>query len=501
MRRLLSAVLLALTLALPAHAQFGYPFGPQSSAPSGNKPILNAQDFGAKCDGVAGSGTDDTAAIQAAITASANGSRLIIPNTGKQCIVGQLLLPSNTDLEVNAYLFLKPGNFQAVLEMQANVSNIYVHGTGTLDGNRTNQTGTSSGFQGLPGTNTNVTLTGLTIVHIKNFPVSINQTNGAWVSYVTISDAGNAPGFAVNCNSCWADHLRITNVFGDYGWAFYGGVTNSGITNSDISGSGAGGIVVLNDSGQAAICADILIENNLVHGNVSSGIEVSSGPVGGNGDNQRITIVGNRAYGDNTGNGTGHAEILLPAVSVSNVMGNTIGPGGNGSNGISGIALSAFSNTLLISGNTIFNMGVGGTNGVGISLGSSPQVVIANNNCFDNQGTMTMAFCLNGNWGANSSAMNNNLGPTIGVADNSVPLSTTVIAESPRFAKPFTVYPTVVVVPVPFASLPTCSATYKGGAAMITDASTTTPAWFAIAVGGGTTVVGVRCNGVNWLYG
>lgn len=497
MRRLISAVLCGMLLALPAHAQFGYPFGPNASAPAANKPVWNARDYGVQCDG----STDDTTAAQAAITAASGKAVLVFPKTGSNCIVGQLSVPSNSILQIDASFFLKAGNNQTILYVVSNFVNVDIHGTGTLDGNQANQTGTSGGIQVLPGAGTNFSAAGLTITDVKNWPVNITGITYARLSYLTLTNSGNSPEFAVGCNSCFADHLHIDHINSDYGFAFYGGVFNSGISFSEVENSGAGGIVVLNDSGQAAINHDIMIQGNTVHGNVSTGIESASGPVGGNGNNTSITIVGNRVFNNNTGNGTGHADISLTAVSISNVMGNTIGPSGNGSNGITGIGLSAFTNTVLITGNTIFNEGVGGTNGVGISLGAAPQVVIAGNNIFDNNqaGSLTMAFALNGTWGANSTGMNNNMGPTIGTSDNSTRVATTTIAESPRFGLPFEAYPGLRTAPVALASLPTCAANYSGTNAAISD-SLAAPTYAATAVGGGTIKAHVFCNATAWIY-
>jgi hypothetical protein len=47
------------------------------------------------------------------------------------------------------------------------------------------------------------------------------------------------------------------------------------------------------------------------------------------------------------------------------------------------------------------------------------------------------------------------------------------------------------------SGLPACGATYKGGLATVSDASS--PTWNATLTGGGSTIATAFCNGTNWV--
>lgn len=398
--------------------------------------------------GAIGNGTaNDTSAIQAAINASAGKAVVVLP-AGYTFMVSGLTLPSNTQIEINGTLDLIADSSaeSSVLTIDANANNVVIEGTGTINGNKASQTGTgtSAGITTATASGTNIWVRGITITNVLNWPINLTGVDGAWLSYVTATNSGNSVEFAVGAHNVWADHLNVSGI-NDEDFAFYGGVYDGGISNSDLSGATAGsGISILNDSSQPAPVHDIVVANNIVHGNSLSGIEVNEG-TGGGGANYNITIIGNRVYGNNTSNGAATGDIDLGVAQTSSAVGNTLGPSGTGTVGMNGIEIGSASNTLTISGNTIFNEGTGSTNGVGIQDGGAANVLIDGNHIYDNQATKTMAFAINGTAGADTSLVGNWLGPTIGTPDNLTTASDTVVMEAPAIGGAPTVSPGMVV--------------------------------------------------------
>jgi hypothetical protein len=73
------------------------------------------------------------------------GGNLVIPAQGAACVVSGLTIPSNSHVTINAYLLLGPnsntsGSTNSILTVN-NANNVIIDGSGTLDGNRSNQDG------------------------------------------------------------------------------------------------------------------------------------------------------------------------------------------------------------------------------------------------------------------------------------------------------------------------------------------------------------------------
>jgi hypothetical protein len=302
------------------------------------------------CDG----STDNTAVIQSMIDESVGGN-LVIPAQGAACVVSGLTIPSNSHVTINAYLLLGPnsntsGSTNSILTVN-NANNVIIDGSGTLDGNRSNQDGSccSAGINAANGTN--LSIQGLTVQNVKNWPVNIVEWNGAQMSNLTLLNSGNSVEFAAETTNCSASGLRISGI-NDEGFAFYGGVSNCSLSNSVISNSSASGVSVLNDSAQSAPSNNITIENIESFDNALSGVEVNTG-IGGVGSSSNITITGSRLHGNggtpiNNATGTNVMESnnttsggSQPLTTISGNIDGVVS-NGNGSYSINGWACTLF---------------------------------------------------------------------------------------------------------------------------------------------------------------
>jgi hypothetical protein len=361
--------------------------------------LINVLDYGAKGDGT----TDDTSAIQAALTAGGGKYPVWIPNTGSNYIIsGTFSLPSNTHLIIAGTLFLANG---ANCNMFSTTGGNYflIEGGGTLNGNRANQGPNTGGGQfsgGIQFINANnITIRDLTINEFYNWPVNIATCNVVVLDNLNISGSNSSVEFAAQSFNCWASRLRINNI-NDEAFAFYGGCYNCGIVNSIITGGTADGISVLNDNAQKQLCHHILISGNVVTGAGISGISIAQGS-GGVGNHHDIIIADNLLYGNNQTNNNSRGGIFNQYGDRVSMLGNTIHSDGVGTNSSFGVYLGPGTSYNKLIGNTIYNEGQGGTStGTGIYNDSAAHSLIVGNHIYDNQGTPTQVRAIGGNAGA-----------------------------------------------------------------------------------------------------
>jgi hypothetical protein len=148
--------------------------------------------------------TDNTAALQAAITAAAGHGAITVPGAASNYIVGHVTLLSNTHLiiETGATLFLKNNTNTDMFDIGANTNNLLIELYGTIDGNASGQTG--AGLGGGIGVTTNMPCSNIyirgddqgVITNCKNWPINIASCTNGEVSGLTMSNSGNSPGFA-----------------------------------------------------------------------------------------------------------------------------------------------------------------------------------------------------------------------------------------------------------------------------------------------------------------
>ena len=138
--------------------------------------------------------TDNTAQIQAAITAAAGKAALVIPANVNNYIIGKLTIPSNTHLIIaqGATLFQKAAAGGTMLGLVVNVNNVLIDLYGTINGNAAAQTtGGCGGIGGGPCSDVYVrgNRQGL-ITNTKHWSVNINSCTNGEVSGLTMTNGG-----------------------------------------------------------------------------------------------------------------------------------------------------------------------------------------------------------------------------------------------------------------------------------------------------------------------
>ena len=178
-----------------------------------------------------------------------------------------------------------------ILQIKNNSSNVTIQGSGTIDGNYqwpASWFGTQfPNFCCLGGvvaggpilgdyqTNiSNVTISGIKIINIPQWPISIDGTDGVTLKDLTIHGGGNSVQFAHGTKNAHAYNLHIDHIR-DMGFAFYNNISNSSISDSTVTDTLGAGIAVFTDQAGGVTDTmhngpshDITIENNTVFKNL-----------------------------------------------------------------------------------------------------------------------------------------------------------------------------------------------------------------------------------------
>jgi len=390
-RRLLSSVLL-LTAAGGAHAVC------PSTLPTVTAPV---------CDGTA----DDTAALQSIIhAASLNGAPAVIPVTPNGCrVTAPLEVCSNTTVIQRGLLQAKTswsqaGNPFGLYNLADGATDVRIEGGGIIDGRNVS---TSSGITAGDATLGNypvstpnaqrVTIHGMTIVNMGQWPIRIDGTDNLRIDGVTARDSVYGIEVGHDTKNATLTNLRVSGIDGGC-IVLYRGVTESTVSNSLVSDCGGVGINVLSDrfTGYPAshVNQNITIDGNIAR-NAWVGIQVGSSSTGTIATGVNISANQthhNRYYGigaipcDNcqiTSNMThhnGNAEApYQPGIMVSN------------------------SRQVKVAANTIYNEGQGTTTGVGIvileaasGLPTAARINVTGNLIYDDQSPKTMVGAMGG---------------------------------------------------------------------------------------------------------
>lgn len=165
---------------------------------------INVLDYGAIGDGV----TDDTVAVQAAITAS-NGTPVVF-NADKTFLCGTFSVPSNAHLIINGTIKASLTVLDTPLITGANVSNVIIEGTGNLDGGYN----IAVGYQGRSATEPTTRTDGSALQAGDTFyDTAVSQfkqySGSAW-AIITLYRAGIKLDKSVDCR---IENITIENFF------------------------------------------------------------------------------------------------------------------------------------------------------------------------------------------------------------------------------------------------------------------------------------------------
>jgi len=375
------------------------PVGPPGPiGPAGDEgSIVSVLDHGAKGDG----SVDDTAAIQSVLNAYAGKATVFVPDTGSAYMVSPLTVPTGTDLLIYGTLKLRPGSAQGLLFLN-HVNNVTVRGHGTIDGNMTAQTA----GQLSAGINAdlcdNVSVSGITLQNAHNWNFNITRSTRVRLFGAKMLGGGNSSEFASGCDDCWVTNCTVDGC-ADYGFAFYGGVTNSGAIGNIFRNSNVG-VFVLADAGQPAPCNNIIIANNIAYNNLSSGIVCDTAVAA---IHKNITITGNRCYGNTTGGGTTTSEIWVDHTNVAAINGNVIEGDATSGGSAYGIGLGAGLTDAVVTGNAVYNIGTSTLPGTALYLNAPGDILVSANIFHEFRSPGYMTSSVGGTAGAENSFLSN----------------------------------------------------------------------------------------------
>lgn len=345
---------------------------------------IDVRAFGAVGDGV----TDDTAACQAALDASANanGARVMFP-ANKAYLVSASLLPHNgTVVQIDGTILLKAGLTCSVIANLNAPTGIVIEGCGILDGGYAgNSPGNVLAVQNPPRTSaggitfnvaSNIRVRDITIQNTANYAWAFGASSNIMVQNVTAKNQGNTSGFTslslpvantspqqyalTPSTDCWAQNITVVRTRGDYGFGFYGYSKRCGITGSNISACGSPAVCVLGDSGQMGVGSDVVIADNILHDNPGGAISLQGNGVPVGKFHTNIVVTGNRGFNNCGGGGitTGVAGVYITNGKNVLIANNHFGPDGSDGYDTVGIAVTtANSVNVTVQGNLIVDQG------------------------------------------------------------------------------------------------------------------------------------------------
>ncbi len=411
------------------------------------------------CDGV----TDDTCELQVLLDhGNPEMTVLEIPATPNGCrISNSLYVRSNTHviqnglLKLSGYTWPSPSTQVGMYTLLDGTHDIVIEGTGTLDGGHPVYStlasgccmgGIVSGGPGIaePGVEVNdVTIRGLTIRRIPQWPLELDGVHNLLVDGVTAHDSVNSAAIGHQSEDVIVNNLRAYRI-ADICFSFYRGVENAVISNSIVNQCNGGGISVFSDwpacVGGPLFSKNVVINNNIAYGQSAQEGDTTTG-VGG------LDVIGLGLDGET--NEATSFTFNLAHNHISQGIGMT--PGRHGliagnmtsdqgqNNYAAGVNLLG-AKGVLVSGNSTFDEGEGTTTGLGLHVGTFPaspaiplpicgssvpalpavtteRVSILDNYYYDSAPTPSMLYALISSGAVPVVVAGNTYAPMIGIAD------------------------------------------------------------------------------------
>ena len=406
------------------------------------------------CNGVA----DDTCELQVLLDHGNPAMTVVeIPTTPTGCrISGPLFVRSNTHviqnglLQLSGYTWPSPSTQRGMYTLEDGTHDVIIEGTGTLDGGHANYQTPASGccmggiVSGGPAIAdytvdvTDITIRGLTIRRIPQWPLELDGARNLLVDGVTAHDSVNTAAIGHGSEDVIVNNLRAYRI-ADVCFSFYRGVENAVISNSVVNQCHGGGISVFSDwpacVGGPNFSKNVVINNNIAYGQNAAagvgGIDVLGLDTDGD-TSESTSITFNLAHRHNSlGIGMTPARHGLIAGNMTSAQGPNNYAAGVNLLGAKGV---------LVSGNSTFNEGGGTTTGLGLHVGTFPasaaiplpicgssvpalpavtteRVSILDNFYYDSASTPSMLHALISSGSVPVVVAGNTYAPMIGVAD------------------------------------------------------------------------------------
>ena len=263
-----------------------------------------------------------------------------------------------------------------------------------------------------------VRVSGISISDAHYWNLNITQSENVVLTGVNLIGGHAANEIAAQSNDCWMINCNIDGTGnGDYGFCFYGGITNSGIIGCVVKNAGLNtpdgppGIGVMTDQGQPNPCSNIVIANNIVHDCAAGGVTILGTLISGSDVlASGVVVTGNRLYNNcrNSAVAGQTADVYIDFATDILVSGNSISDGGSPGVSVHGVFLGPNASYVKVSGNKIFNVGQDATHvNAGIWLNSASGVIVSDNYIYDNRSTPLMQYAMVGAVGAACAAIGN----------------------------------------------------------------------------------------------
>jgi hypothetical protein len=336
------------------------------------------------CDGV----TDDTCELQVLLDHGNPEMTVVeIPATPNGCrISGPLFVRSNAHviqdglLKLGSYTWPAPSTQVGMYTLEDGTHDVVIEGSGTIDGNHPVYSTLPGGccmggiVSGGPSVAAygvdvrDVTIRGLTIRRIPQWPLELDGVTGLLVDGVTAHDSVNSVAVGHGSKDVIVTNLRAYRI-ADVCFAFYRGVDDAIMSNSIVNQCHGGGVSVFSDHpacvGPPQFSKHVVINNTIAYGhNGTVGIGgIDALGLGVNGEMQdAMSFTFNLAH-SHRAQGIG----LTPArhALVAGNMTRSQGP----ANYAAGVNLLGAKGAL-VSGNSSFNEGESTTTGLGLHVGS-----------------------------------------------------------------------------------------------------------------------------------
>jgi hypothetical protein len=276
--------------------------------------VVSVKDFGAVGDGV----TDDTAAIQAAVTfARVQGgeSRKLYWPRGTYKITGTITLGTNQSVEFDPGVtvnFVAADPLNTPLFVAANQSKVYLNGNGaTLNGTR----GTVAG----QGAGDAFFIYGSDNVVIRNFVINNFATDGI---EITGDNTGSGPCSNILIENCYVNNCRRNgmSIISARGCVVIGGEYNG--TNGSLGGPWAGIDIEPNTD---CFLEDVTLIGVNTIGNDGAGIQVTPGALSATVDKRfHVNIIGGRSLSDGDTVGVAGLYFVNGGAQVNKIYGEVI---------------------------------------------------------------------------------------------------------------------------------------------------------------------------------